>query len=151
MQLTGRNDNSLTLSIQGYEFPEAPEAPEDDWDANWLVIRVDVRNDEGNWTATAPCLTTREVVELADWLEDPAGELDFTEPNLVFEFVLEHDGDVQLRVWFELESRPDWAESRVAGERDLSADLTVSHAELAQASTELRRQLAAFPPRAGWA
>ena len=146
MQLTGRNDNSVTLSIKRYQFTDA----DDDWDANWLVIRADVRNDEGHWTATNPCLTTREIVALADWLEDPAGQLDFTEPNLAFECVGRQNDEIALRVWFELELRPDWAESRVAGERDLCAVLTVSKAELTQAADELRRELDSYPPRAGW-
>ena len=146
MQLVGRNDNALTLSVNGYQFPNAV----DDWDANWLVIRVDVRNDEGSWSATHPCLTTRELAELADWLERPNGELRFTEPNLELEVVGREGDDVELKVWFELELRPDWAESWVAGERDLSAALTVSRQELVQAAAELRGELAAFPPRGGW-
>jgi hypothetical protein len=147
VQLLGRNDHSLTLSITRYEFADA----EDDWDANWLMVRAEVRNDEGNWSASAPCLTTREVAELAAWLDAPAGELDFTEPNLMFECVEQCGDDVELRVWFELELRPEWAMSRVAGARDLSADLAVSSAELTQAATELRRELETFPPRGGWA
>jgi hypothetical protein len=89
LQLTGRNDHSVTLTITGYEFPNAEGL--DEFDAD----------------------------------------------------------EARLIVWFELELRPDWAKSGVAGQRDLSADLTVSRSELTQASRELRDQLAAFPSRAG--
>jgi len=143
VQLTGRNDNSLALTILGYQFPDS----DDYFDANWLVVRADVRNDDGSWSATSPCLLTSNVAELASWLEAPVGELEFMEPNLAFECLALDDDTADLRVWFELEFRPEWAENRVAGQRDLSANLTVSRAELADAAAGLRRQLAAYPPR----
>jgi hypothetical protein len=147
LQLTGRNDHSVTLTITGYEFPNAEGL--DEFDANWLVIRADVRNDDGNWRKSSACLLTSEVAALADWLDSPGGELDFIEPNLTFECIDRSADEARLIVWFELELRPDWANSGVAGQRDLSADLTVSRSELTQASRELRDQLAAFPSRAG--
>src|SRR5436190_20460131 len=121
MRLGAENGNSFEFSIVGYQFPDADEM----WDANWLLIRVDVRTEDAAWCKTDPCLLTADVAALADWLEDPEGELAFMEPNLAFE-CLERDGsDARLRVWFELESRPDWAPSRTAGERDVKVELRV--------------------------
>ena len=78
------------------------------------------------------------------------GELDFTEPNLAFELVEASSQEVRLRVWFELESRPDWAPKHFAGDDpDLCVDLPVSRTTLAEAAQQLRHQLYEFPPRAG--
>jgi hypothetical protein len=138
VRLIGDEDTSFALNLLGYQFPNADEY----WDANWLVIRIDVRNDEGKWSATSAALLTSEAAKLADWLEAPTGELEFLEPNLVFEAI-----DGRVRVWFELEFRPDWAERRWVGERDLCVDLTVSADERLSAAAELREHLNKYPPR----
>jgi hypothetical protein len=140
VRLVGDEDTSFSLTIVGYQFPEA----DDYWDANWLVTRVDVRNHEGKWSATGAVLLTSEADRLAEWLEAPTGELEFLEPNLVFEAL-----EQRVRVWFELELRPDWAERRWVGERDLYVDLTVSAEERSAAAADLRRQLSTYPPRQG--
>jgi hypothetical protein len=92
-------------------------------------------------------LLTWEVARLADWLDDPSGELDFIEPCLVFEYVERDEEKLRLRVWFDLELRPDWATKSFAGDRDVSVELTVSDDELRAAAAELRRELESYPER----
>jgi hypothetical protein len=138
VRLIGDEDTSFALNVVSYQFPEADEY----WDANWLVIRVEVRSHEGEWSATGAVLLTGEAAKLADWLEAPIGELEFLEPDLVFEAI-----EGRLRVWFQLGLRPDWAERQWVGERDLYVDLTVSAEELSAAAAELRQQLSEYPPR----
>jgi hypothetical protein len=151
MRLEAANGNSLELSIVGYEFPAIDD---DEWDSNWLEIKVSASSDRGSWTTIAPCLLTTEVATLADWLEALARqetevrEFDFIEPSVSFELVDNSDA-VRLRAWFELEFRPRWAPWKKVPERDLCVDLTVTRDDLRAAAESLRTQLRGFPPRAG--
>lgn len=125
MVLTGRND-AVELRVDGYEFPDIEN---DEWDSNWLNVRTSVEMERGTWSSLNPSLLTHDVSELADWLNgiaegrDVDRELDFLDPNLAFELWEGGSYLVTLRVYFELESRPPWAPSALAGERDLWVDL----------------------------
>src|SRR4051794_27104860 len=85
MELVGP-DGSLRLTVTGYQYPGAAEW----WDANWLQVRAAVRHPRGAWEATAPCVLTTDLPEIADWLEalavgrPAAPNLEFIEPNLRF-------------------------------------------------------------------
>ena len=148
--LTGQNDHKLELSLLGYEFPTIDD---DEWDSNWLNIRISATNDQGSWAATDASLLTEEVGRLAEWLQAIAenneadAELDFIEPNLAFELV-EANGLVRLRAWFELELRPRWAPTDEVPARDLCVDLELARDDLGKAADSLRAQLRRFPPRA---
>ena len=82
MLLAGRNGDQFELNLLGYQFPKIED---DEWDSNWLKIRISATNERGSWTATDSSLVTREVMLLADWLQaiadrNEAGtELEFTE------------------------------------------------------------------------
>jgi hypothetical protein len=126
---------------------------DNEWDSNWLNIRIDVESERGSWNATDPSLLTGDVEGLARWLDAVAEgraqerEIDFLEPNLSFELRDESDGGVTLRVWFELESRPSWAPADGASARDLWVDLDVSKRDVRRSASELREHLQTFPPR----
>jgi hypothetical protein len=132
-----------------YEFPGSTA----DFDANWLVIRVDVEIDGRSWRSTDPSLLTTEVASLLGWLEAPASshvvnpELEFIEPNLSFEAVHSSPHEIRIRVWFELESRPRWAPRDAVDDRDFCVDLTLRSSEVERAAVELGKQLERFPPR----
>lgn len=151
MLLVGENGGRFELTILGYEFPRIAR---DAWDSNWLDIRIDVQTERGAWSATDPSLTTFEVASFADWLEAIAdgrrreSDVEFTEPNLSFGLHAESGDTVTLRVWFELESRPPWAPSKLAGERDVWLDVDVRRGDARRAAAELRAQLQEFPQRA---
>lgn len=148
--LTGQNGHRLELELLGYQFPTIED---DEWDSNWLNIRVSATNDRGSWSATDPSLATVDVAQLADWLEtiaerkEATRDLEFIEPNLAFELA-ETNESVRLRAWFELELRPQWAPADEVPARDLCVEIEVSRDDLRGAADSLRDQLRRFPPRA---
>jgi hypothetical protein len=50
-------------------------------------------------------------------------------------------------VYFELESRPPWAPSTVAGEEDVWVEFALPEVDLAEAASALRTQLMRHPQR----
>lgn len=66
MKLTGIQDTTFSLSIIGYQFPEIQEHT---YDANWLLVAIDVTSPHGSWQATDPSLETFELAALAAWLK----------------------------------------------------------------------------------
>ena len=150
MKLVRGDGQSIELRIAGYEFPEMETEA---YDSNWLVVEGFVAHTRGAWRFRDACLLTYEVADLADWLESIArdetipSECGFIEPVLEFR-ALVFDGYPVLRIYFELESRPEWAASDGAGKGDLWLELPLGEIDLVCAATELRRQLASYPQRA---
>jgi hypothetical protein len=56
----------LDVSVSRYEFPEEAEG----YDANWLVVDVSVSSPAGAWTASAACMLTYDLLDLAYWIFD---------------------------------------------------------------------------------
>lgn len=164
MRLTSIDGAEIELRPRGYQYPSVGGNGPHDWDANWLVIRGDVRlPDERRWHFEDPCMTTWEATELAGWLRSvAAGEvraspfpaddeqlLVFTEPNLGFSLAATTEGARSVRVHFSLEAGPPWAPPP-----EVDADLygffvtvTATVAELTRAVEEWERERAPFPPR----
>lgn len=144
-------ETSFQLTIVDYQFPELADA---DYDSNWLNIRIDATIPSGSWTATDPSLLTYEVAQLADWLEMIANDTptakvqDFIEPNLSFEIVQNSFNNQVLRVYFELEMRPFWAETNTTGAKPIWAEFALLDLNLTEAARELRAQLQHYPQRA---
>ncbi len=117
MHLTAPNGDSVRLDLVGYQFEE-PQTNE--YDANWLRIKVEAACARGHWTSVDPSLLTAEVAALADWLGRVAtgdhrqSEIEFIEPNLSFRL---RPARTTFRVFFELEMRPPWARSNAAPEQ----------------------------------
>lgn len=65
LRLSGSRGDKLTIHVVGYQFPDA----DDGYDANWLTIQIEAKNEEGNWIASSPCLLTWELEWAARWLE----------------------------------------------------------------------------------
>lgn len=82
------DNNSFTLTIMGYQFPHLVNVQ---YDSNWLNVKVDVRQEQGNWSATDPCVLTYEVGELINWFRAVSAgnynerQLEFLEPFLKFD------------------------------------------------------------------
>lgn len=151
MKLTLVNGTSFKLTIIGYQYPQLSTAP---YDSNWLTIRIEVTSPQGTWSATDPCLLTYEVSELADWLEAIASgtvaqaACSFIEPCLLFRLHEDASGHQGLRIYLELELRPPWAASKLAGQEDLWLTFPLSAIDLAAAASMLRQQLERYPQRA---
>lgn len=145
------NKNKLfQLTIINYQFPKIEK---DYYDSNWLIINIKVKGLRESWGVTDPMLLTFEVKELARWLEDlinnneRSKDLNFIEPNLRFSKIKNTDDKAHIRVYFELEARPKWAYSNIAGKEDLWIDLTPTKNDLKKAIIDLKKQLNKFPIR----
>ena len=152
MRLPGPNGDEFELRIAAYQFPEIDY---EEYDANWLVVETLATARGRRWQSHDACLLTWEVAWLADWVEAIAARntleavLDFTEPNLRFELEPGTTERIRLRVYFEVECRPEWAPARAAGMNDLWVELECSPSDLRTWAATLREQRAQFPPRAG--
>ena len=148
MELLGSDSSLFELEILGYQFPGIVG---EEHDSNWLLVRVRVNSSGRSWQAEDPCLLTWEVARLADWLEDECikgepSECGFLEPNLEFEVLLSAGRSLVLRVYFELEMRPD-RRKFCAGERDCFVEFAIAELDLRAAANDLRQQLTRFPER----
>lgn len=149
MKLTGESHTSFALQVVGYQFPELEN---DDYDSNWLNVRIDVSHPKGSWTATDPSLLTYEFRQLEDWLgaiaKNPANpsDIDFIEPNLKFQYRVDDDSRI-LRIFFELESRPKWAPSNGAGMEDLWIDIPFAQDDFDAAAAAIAEECRRFPQR----
>jgi hypothetical protein len=167
MKLISSDRAEVSLQPVRYQFPDMDSGSQDkewDWDANWLIIRGNIKMaDEKEWAFEDPCLTTREARELAQWLRGVAagvviassfpisepGRLQiFTEP--VIALSLEYRGEQRARIrvhlslealppWFQEEDRPDVFEFFVSLDVDLD--------DLRHAADDWDGNLASFPER----
>jgi hypothetical protein len=147
MHLEAGNGNSLALHIQGYQFGRST----DRFDSNWLVVSGNVQLPPLHWRFRDPCLLTFEVRELAAWLRQAANPmaqaepLDFTEPNLRFAVLDRSEPTVQVRVWFDLECRPE--ETRTVEFGEFFGDFDLHVQDLVRAADELTNDLSHHPER----
>jgi len=116
--LSGPPERRLELTPLSYQNPEyalgatTVETPSGDWDANWLMIRINVADETRQWSASGPAFTTWELSEIAGWfraigerIPDVPSSSGSVEPNL--QFVLHGVGDAsQIQVIFALEFAP---------------------------------------------
>jgi hypothetical protein len=146
------------LSPAAYQFQVTPAtADEQDWDANWLMIRGDIRTASGRqWEFLDPCLTTWEARSLSAWLHRAAGggaargrHITFTEPDLAFSLSRRDAGRARLHVCFSHEALPPWAphdhDGWQAGEYVLPLD--ISQEDLARAARAWDLEHEQFPER----
>ncbi len=145
MKLTGK-ENSLELSVVGYQFPDAVSEP---YDSNWLLVQLSVSDHQGTWNVAEPCLLTYEVARLADWFDKinsrsfEKTECGFLEPLIAFQVVENEQKDL-LRIRFMLEALPAWARDQ----DEYFIEFVLAEVDLQTASDDLRKQLERYPQRA---
>lgn len=150
MNISSLSGSSFKLKILGYQYPYIAD---DYYDANWLLIQVDVTHPKGSWSANDPCLLTFEVERLAKWLEEVHDNINkksycsFTEPCLEFRVEANDKGERVLRIYFELEIRPLWTASNNLGMEDFWVDFPLAEIDLPAAARDLRSQLHKYPQR----
>ncbi|MCP4194784.1 MAG: hypothetical protein GY768_29620 [Planctomycetaceae bacterium] len=147
MKLQASNGNSFDLQIIGYQFPDNTDC---EYDANWLIIDIDVIHPDGRWRVRNPSMLTTEVATLSRWLRhhnqtyNKTQSCGFIEPNLEFRF---SDDRETLAVYFDLESRPDWIPDKYNFDGDVFVDFPTAQLNLQSAADDLDRQLLQFPER----
>lgn len=148
MKLKNKDQASFELNIQNYQYPGLKT---EGYDSNWLMVQIKVNHPKGKWESVDPSLLTWELKEIAEWFEKiqkkeiVEKELVFIEPNLSFKLMGESK---YIRIYFDLEYRPTWAASKIAGGEDLWLDIEIENNNLTAAAEDLRRQLSMFPQRA---
>jgi len=151
VKFTSSSGSGFKLEILGYQFPHLET---EEYDSNWLIIKTNVTHPERSWTSRGPDLLTYEIAELADWLVGIAhGQavnpvLRFIEPNLEFRLLDLEPTRQLLRIYFELESRPDWASQDKGIMEDLWVEFPIPELDLEEAVRSLRQQLSKYPQRA---
>lgn len=146
VRFDGQGGDYVEFGVSHYEFPNNTE---DRWDSNWLMIAGSASLNGRNWEFCDPAMTTFEIRELKVWFEELSrgathkNIIGFTEPNFEFEY----QSNSKLRVFFELEVRPEWSRSEIAGQADIFIDVDASIIELSDAASTLEKILLAFPER----
>lgn len=132
MRLTA-GSTELGLTIDGYQYPENAD---NEHDANWLFIRIELSHPDGGTSKVEPALLTWEVETLAGWLEAVASgasdrpELSFTEPVLSFALM------------------PEYGALRAIIDRgEFEATFMAEPEMLRAAAASLREQLSRYPRR----
>lgn len=162
-----QDENWFKLNIVNYEVPDTDNK---DYDGNWLFVHIDVQKDNLHWSHTSSALLTWEAEQIIRWFSylakgiqpqkkdinlhfDPQDEyahrlavdLDFTEPNLAFEYHPTDTG-IHLKIKFELEFLPvHWEEWDDDEECSIEFDLT--YTQVAEVANMFRDELKKFPPR----
>jgi hypothetical protein len=150
MKLEAPSGASFELAVQGYQCLDVTEDP---WNSNWLVVIGTIRDAERPWLFVEPCLTTFELVELADWLETlrQGGETpdvcSFMEPNLRFSYSNVPEPAIQVR--FAQDSAPSWLTDPEARRAGVTLSFPVSSNDLIVAAGGLRSILREYPIRGG--
>ena len=143
MYLGSMGKNRVALEIAGYQFPENRD---NDYDANWLMITIDLQTPEYQWQKTDPALLTWEMQSLINWLEavniqkEDWNCINFIEPNLSFCLKGRDNSEIVLGVHLALEFRPP-----LTAGHEAVIEIDCTHEELKRWTDELKNQLKAFP------
>lgn len=152
-RLTGEEDQSFILEPVCYEFANV----DNESDANWLVVRVDVADGPKRWSATGPYFLTSEVTCFIDWLRNLANAgpdvstyFGTIEPNFQCEAI--GDGEeTYLRLLFSHEFHPDWSAWRGSGRHydldDAALELRPGKQQILRFADQLEAELMPFPSR----
>jgi hypothetical protein len=92
---------SCEVSVEGYEFPEVHTG----WDGNWLLVKIDIVENNKNFSKILPVITTFDIEKMAEWFEDISRKtipknttLCFLEPDLKFHFLGYKEPYIQIEV-----------------------------------------------------
>jgi hypothetical protein len=150
VRLADHAGNEFQLVILSYQHPDVHE---DRWDSNWLLVSGTVATAAGHkWTFSAPCVTTFELAELADWFDELSadgrapGQFDFTEPHVRFAYVPWPKRTLQLTLTGEVAPPAVAAHEKEAG---VTLEFPLSEGDAKEFAGEIRDALADFPVRGG--
>lgn len=110
MLLKSRDGKEFELALIADRLPEMQDGLGDDEIA---TVSFRVATEQEEWEETAPVLEVRGLKTLAMWLgsvatgEPSMAEVELLEPELTFKVLKENDREVQLRVSFHIDDRPE--------------------------------------------
>ena len=139
--------SAFKFEIIGYQFPDNCG---NEYDGNWLMIKLDVIKGALQWSETDPCLFTWEVREIAEWFHKLDSNrkvkshcIRFTEPNIWFNYDEIAGERVRISIYFDAELLPpEWDESK-----ECFIDFELSKAALLNAGRMLEGELIKSPVR----
>jgi hypothetical protein len=149
MKISSPAGDELHLVIVRYQFPDVHE---DRWESNWLIVNGTVSAAGETWRFTDPCVTTFELADLADWLDELAADgsqpstFEFTEPTLKFAYTPWPLPAVQLT--FAHESAPP-SRSEVERRNGVTVEFPLSAQQAAALAGDIRQALVEYPIRGG--
>jgi hypothetical protein len=149
MRITSASGDEFQLVIVRYQFPDVHE---DRWESNWLIVNGTIAAAGEKWVFTEPCVTTFELADLADWLDELVANgtepsaFEFTEPNLKFAYVPWPHRAVQLTLAHE--SAPA-SLSDVERRNGVTVEFPLSVQQTATFAAEIRQALDEYPIRGG--
>jgi hypothetical protein len=148
MRITSAAGDEFQLVIVRYQFPDVHE---DRWESNWLIVNGTVAAAGEKWVFTEPCVTTFELADLADWLDElvtngtEPSAFEFTEPNLKFTYVPSRRA-VQLTLAHE--SAPT-SMSELERRAGVTVEFPLSGQQTETFAAEIRQALREYPIRGG--
>jgi hypothetical protein len=78
MRFESPGGNSVTLTVLGYQFPDADHPAKR---FSWHVVTGEATDDSGTWSFECPALTCDETPKVSRWLRDVADWLDGLGPS----------------------------------------------------------------------
>jgi hypothetical protein len=143
MLLKSDDEKEFELALITDPLPDTQDGHGDNA-AVTAAFRVATGDD--SWEETAPCLSTFEFQNLAEWLTAVAdgtgdeAEIELLEPDLRFVVIKDHGDRLTLRIGFRLDNRPE--EFGVDSETDAKrVDLRLTRDRLRAAAEQLRHDL----------
>ncbi len=134
--------HSIEIEFLKYQFPDIEQG----YDANWIEIKVNAKNERGAWSKTSACLFSWDIIQLHYWLNDVViGESEF-ECFIVMDMDLEikYIATSLGKYVFAIVLRPGLSISEA--DRDI-VFVNVSDIELKAAMDYLLQAFSMFPPR----
>jgi hypothetical protein len=139
--------SEFTLEVKGYQLLRPVG---DDFDDNWLILKMAVETPKRRWNGEGAYLTTFEVNHLLDrlkaWTAADGREetVTFTTANLAFGRTPSGADLLSLRIGFDLDCHPD--PTGKAG-KPLWVPFQVTPAELLEFAGDLGKEVAEYPER----
>jgi hypothetical protein len=142
----GNRDDSVRLSVSGYQFPQIT----DGYDGNWLKVTFSGRNHLGAWSAESACVLTWDLISLCEWLQDAEDGAAGTWCCADMDLMIGSLGWSSGRAWFAVTLKYGLRNKGLDGRGCDGNDLVIVSCtidELATARTAVAAAASLFPPR----
>lgn len=139
-------NQSIELSVVSYQFDVGESL--DEYDSNWLDIKLNADLNNKNYIVTFPALLTWELQQLSKWFRDLSKnkvkevELEFLEPCISFELISSDTEKIkQIRINLALEF------SQSDSDDGFSVIFEADNQKLKNYSIQIKEYLEEFPER----